>query len=122
VSHITKKITTRRYRLNVTDKMIILIYDHESGESDTKSQETAMEDIKEFIRSPGSCSYRFGNSIYQNEWRIALKQRRIMGFALFSLFNLKDGTLDVQEFDQDGKADHWPDQMSVWDHQLDQLI
>ena len=97
---------------------VILNYDKTIGYSDYEAQQKA----KQFIDKASELDLLqvyFGNEIFLNEFRIALKQGKIS--SLECLYE-RENKLIVQMFDENGRADFWPKELTVYDTQLDALL
>lgn len=102
--------------------VVTLVWDSEHGASDVRAQNVALRDIIEVERCTDEDShfiYLFANATYLNEWRIAVANELS---GLVKLRAIYPSTSDIQVFDEHGKADVWPDEVSIWDSQLDHLL
>ena len=98
---------------------IILEWDESSHYSDTFAAALAKAHIKTLelcYKNAFEDCIKFSNITYLNEWRIAIKE----GLKIKLTAKYPSGY--TQEFDRNGRSDVWPEEVSVFDRQLDRLL
>lgn len=96
-------------------KKIELVYSKLEGLSDTAAVERARQHIEETLRETEDKMFYFGNVIYLNEWRISVRSFPALNVSI-------DVYGQIIPIDTHGRLPSWPDELSVWDSQLDLLL
>ena len=100
----------------MSKRTIQLKYDDKSGLSDTAAANMGKIESRNALRSSQS-TYKFGNVVYLNEWRIAKNEQLLQSIDVVVIAGGRTTAIN-----DSGRMEFWADELTVWDKQLNALL